>query len=63
MPGLLVRVAVTRGQPVEVGDRLFTTEAMKMETEVRTPHAGTISRYAVKEGDQVKSGDPLVYLA
>ena len=36
---------------------------MKMETEIRSLNAGTVSRIAVKEGDAVKPGQPLVFLS
>jgi len=37
-------------------------EAMKMESEIRAPKAGTISKVLVSAGGTVKSGDPLVVL-
>ena len=38
-------------------------EAMKMETEVRAPSAGTVAAISAKEGDAVQVGDPLLTLA
>ena len=38
-------------------------EAMKMETEVRAPRDGTISKLAVREGDHVALHDPLLYIS
>jgi oxaloacetate decarboxylase alpha subunit len=37
-------------------------EAMKMETEVRSPEAGTVQSILVKEGDAVQVGDILLTL-
>ena len=42
IPGRVARVWVTAGAEVEAGDRLLSIEAMKMENEIRAPHAGTV---------------------
>ena len=39
---------------------LLVVEAMKMETAVAAPRAGTITQVSVAEGDVVAVGDPLV---
>ena len=44
-------------------DVLIILEAMKMETEVRAPRAGTIANVAVREGDTVDLGQSLVEIA
>ena len=36
---------------------------MKMETEVRAAHSGTIAEVLVAEGDSVATGDALIALA
>jgi biotin carboxyl carrier protein len=54
MPGLVVAIPVTEGQHVEKGDVLLILESMKMQNELRTPRAGTISRLKVKKGDSVE---------
>ena len=58
----LVAVPVSAGDRVDVGDTLMVIEAMKMETAVAAPKAGTVTKVAVSEGDVVAVGDPLVYL-
>jgi oxaloacetate decarboxylase alpha subunit len=45
---------------VQEGDVIVILEAMKMETEVRAPHAGTVGSVSVKEGDSVAVGDTLL---
>jgi propionyl-CoA carboxylase alpha chain len=55
MPGLVVRVAVSVGDIVEVGDPLLWLEAMKMEHVVAATAAGTVARVAA-EGQQVDPG-------
>jgi oxaloacetate decarboxylase alpha subunit len=39
---------------------MLVVEAMKMETQVSAPKAGTITAVFVREGDVVAVGDPLV---
>jgi oxaloacetate decarboxylase alpha subunit len=41
---------------------IVVLEAMKMETEVRAPRAGTVGEVCVAEGDKVAVGDSLLTL-
>jgi biotin carboxyl carrier protein len=63
IPGRIASVAVVPGDAVEAGQRLLSVEAMKMENEVRAPHAGTVERVAVVAGQTVDQGDVLVVLS
>jgi oxaloacetate decarboxylase alpha subunit len=54
---------VAPGDVVAAGDVVLLLEAMKMETEVCAPHAGTVASVDVKEGDSVAVGDTLITLA
>jgi pyruvate carboxylase subunit B len=63
MPGLVVRVEVTAGQAVELGEGLVVVEAMKMENELRATHQGVVEAVHVKAGDRVEKGAPLVTLS
>jgi oxaloacetate decarboxylase alpha subunit len=45
---------------VKEGDPLLVVEAMKMETAVAAPRAGTVTDVFVAEGDKIKVGDALV---
>jgi pyruvate carboxylase subunit B len=63
MPGLVVRVEVTEGQAVELGEGLVVVEAMKMENELRAPHKGVVEAVHVKAGDRVEKGTALVTLS
>ena len=54
--------AVAERERVESGQKLLSIEAMKMENEIRAPHAGTIERVAVQPGDRVELGDELVVI-
>lgn len=62
MPGLVVRVEVSEGQVVEVGEGLVVVEAMKMENELRATVKGVVERVHVKAGDRVEKGAELVTL-
>jgi len=62
MPGLVVRVEVSEGQAVEVGDGLVVVEAMKMENELRAAQKGVVEQVHVQAGDRVEKGAELVTL-
>ncbi|CEM02322.1 unnamed protein product [Vitrella brassicaformis CCMP3155] len=53
MNGKAVKVLVDEGQQVKQGDGVVVIEAMKMETILRTPAAGTVTSVRVREGDAV----------
>jgi len=54
IPGRVVRLWVAEGDQVEAGQRLLAIEAMKMENEVRAPHAGTVRDLRVQVGALVE---------
>jgi pyruvate carboxylase subunit B len=60
LPGGIFKILVAPSQQVSVGDVLLIIEAMKMETEIKAPKAGKIISVAVKQGDQVATGQELV---
>jgi oxaloacetate decarboxylase alpha subunit len=62
LAGNIVRVLVSAGASVNEGDVVMMLEAMKMETEVRSTHSGTVSHVHVSEGDAVQSGQALIEL-
>jgi 3-methylcrotonyl-CoA carboxylase alpha subunit len=59
MPGRVIAIRAAQGAQVEAHAVLVVIEAMKMEHAVITPLAGTVSRLAVGEGQQVQRGDVL----
>jgi oxaloacetate decarboxylase alpha subunit len=63
LAGNIWKVHAVPGQSVQEGDVLFILEAMKMETEIRTSKAGTVTSVTAKEGDSVSVGDTLLTLA
>ena len=60
LAGNIFKVHVTPGTVVSEGDPLLIVEAMKMETVVPAPQAGTVTDVYVAEGDKVAVGDALV---
>lgn len=62
LSGVVVRVTAKSGQEIAASDALMVIEAMKMETEITSPRAGTIAKINAKPGDPVKTGQVLVEL-
>jgi biotin carboxyl carrier protein len=60
IPGRVVRLWASAGEHVEQGQRLLAIEAMKMENEIKAPHAGVVEDIRVGLGDLVERGDELV---
>jgi pyruvate carboxylase len=62
MPGKVFRIMVNIGDVVKKGDILLSTEAMKMETNVKAEKDGVVAEILVKEGTQVEQGELLLIL-
>jgi len=60
MHGRVTEACVEAGATVAAGALLVVIEAMKMEHQIRAPHAGTIAALHVRAGDQVAVRQPLV---
>ena len=60
LAGNIFKVNVSVGQKVTEGEVLIILEAMKMETEVKAPSAGTVRSIKVAEGNAVSVGDELL---
>ncbi|MGB5689840.1 MAG: sodium-extruding oxaloacetate decarboxylase subunit alpha [Woeseiaceae bacterium] len=63
LAGNIFKVHVVPGAQVNKGDPLLVVEAMKMETAVVAPRAGTVTDVFVAEGDAVAVGDALIAIA
>jgi pyruvate carboxylase len=63
MPGSITMVAVNVGDPVTSGQKLFSLEAMKMETTIYAERDGKVAELLVGPGTQVDTGDLLLRLA
>ncbi|TCT18851.1 sodium-extruding oxaloacetate decarboxylase subunit alpha [Thiobaca trueperi] len=60
MPGNIVDVLVKEGDTVTAGQPVLVTEAMKMETEIQAPIAGTVTAVFVIKGDVVNPDEVLL---
>jgi pyruvate carboxylase subunit B len=63
MPGTIVEVLVHEGDKVSAGDPVLVTEAMKMETEVQAPIAGSVTSVYVAKGDSVNPDETLIEIS
>lgn len=62
MPGKVVRVHVEAGAQVEAGDPILVVEAMKMQNEMKSPKAGTVTTINAKVGATVNAGEVLAVI-
>jgi len=62
MPGKIFKIMAVVGEKVSAGETLLTTEAMKMETNVKAKVDGVVAEIRFGEADQVDQGDLLVIL-
>jgi pyruvate carboxylase len=60
MPGMVVRVAVQKGQSVAKGEPLLALEAMKMETVIAAPRDAVVKQIHVLPGITVNTRDLLI---
>ncbi|HEV2283071.1 MAG TPA: acetyl-CoA carboxylase biotin carboxyl carrier protein subunit [bacterium] len=60
MPGLVVAIQAGPGTAVVPGQPLIIMEAMKMQMEIRAPHAGVVREVRVSPGQDVAGNDLLV---
>ena len=60
MAGMAMKIKVKVGDVVKKDQEVLVLEAMKMETPIFAPCAGTVKAVLVKEGDAVAEGQGLV---
>lgn len=60
MPGKIVKVFVKVGDAVVEGQSLIVVEAMKMENELKSPIAGTVTAVHTQENATVENGAQLI---
>lgn len=59
MPGAVLRVLKSVGDSVEENEAIIVIEAMKMETPITAPVAGTITSITVAQNDKIATGQVL----
>ena len=59
MPGAVLRVLKSVGDSVEENEEIMVIEAMKMETPIKAPVAGTITSISVGQNDKIATGQVL----
>lgn len=59
LAGKVVSLDVAPGTVVKAGDQILTLEAMKMNTIIYAPSAGTLTAFCVSAGDTVQEGQAL----
>jgi pyruvate carboxylase subunit B len=62
-PGNIVRLEVVVGETIVKEQTLLVMEAMKMESEVKSPQAGVVQAVHVQAGNTVQTGDALITLS
>jgi pyruvate carboxylase len=62
LQGSLLKILVTEGEKIEKDTPLFIIEAMKMETTICAPKAGTVAKVVLKEKSMIEQGDCVIQL-
>ncbi len=60
IPGKIVKLLVSVGDPVEVDQALVVIEAMKMENELKSPIDGVVTQIEIADGDTVETDALLI---
>ena len=63
IPGLVSHLFVQEGNTVQVEQKLFILEAMKMENEIDSPIQGTVKRIHIATGSKVEKGDLIMEIS
>lgn len=63
IPGVILSIAVEKGDVIVFGQELFILEAMKMKNQIRANRAGKVAAVYVSPGEQVKHSQVLLEYA
>jgi biotin carboxyl carrier protein len=62
LPGTILDVLVKEGDKVSIGQKVLMLEAMKMENNIESDKAGTVTEIKVSKGSAVMEGDVLIVI-
>ncbi|MER3421314.1 MAG: acetyl-CoA carboxylase biotin carboxyl carrier protein subunit, partial [Chloroflexota bacterium] len=62
LAGIVVEVRVAPGEEVRASQVLLVIESMKMNNELTAARAGRVTRVAVRPGERVERGAPLIQI-
>jgi len=62
IPGRILKIFVSEGDRVSMGDTIAVVESMKMEIEIKSPRSGIVKKILVKDGSYVNVGKPIILL-
>jgi biotin carboxyl carrier protein len=62
LPGTILDIFVKQGDKVSIGQRILLLEAMKMENNIESDKAGTVTEIKVSKGTAVMEGDVLIVI-
>ena len=62
LPGKVVELCVKVGDAVKAGQKIAVLEAMKMENDIPSEHAGIVKQILVAEGDTLQEGQAILVI-
>ncbi|PPJ52821.1 hypothetical protein CBER1_11298 [Cercospora berteroae] len=62
LTGVVFSLKVSEGDKVSVGQELVVLAAMKMEHSVQSAHNGVVAKIPVTQGQQINSGEALIFI-
>jgi len=62
MPGKILKVLVSEGQKIKMGEPVIIMESMKMEQTIVSSADGVINRINVKEGETIEVGSVMIVI-
>jgi biotin carboxyl carrier protein len=62
LPGTVLDIFVKQGDRVDIGQKVLLLEAMKMENNIESDKAGTVTELKISKGSNVMEGDVLIII-
>ena len=62
MPGKIIKVLVSEGQKIKMGEPVIIMESMKMEQTIVSSADGAIESVNVSEGDTIEVGSVMIVI-